>query len=453
MISKILGLVILLPLLSVSQTVDIKVNVLQSVANEAKLYRYHRGEPQLIDSSAPSAPGLFQFTLQPGYLPGLYRVVVGQNVTFNVVVSDEPVVDINTVVFAPNDSLRSEGSLGNQLYWEYLRYKDRQRQQIWHIQSLLDFYPDSLLIYQMLSAESWRLQQELYDFAASIFDQYPGMLATCYIMLEQPPVVPLELKGDAQRKALLDIWWRDVNLNCLPIAHSPGLIRRLWGYIELLIDENLDKEEQGQVFIDGITSLLTMEMDPNVRVILRDAVVEGMLGTDYYEVAEFFQTSALADLRPLVDQKQVNKRKKGEPRVRVGETAYDFFVTLEDGNRIKLSKLDAEFKLVLFWSSWCKYCLESMPDIIEVYKNYRDNGLEVISISVDDDEEPWNTHVKGYNAGWVEMREPFLIEASLYRMYDVHETPKMFLLSRDLTILSRPNNPRQLEVRLRRLAR
>jgi len=78
---------------------------------------------ELIDSVYFTSPGVFQFTLHPGYQQGLYKVNIGKGISLDVVVGGEPLIDVSTVVYAPNDSLKSIHSKENALYWEYLNVK------------------------------------------------------------------------------------------------------------------------------------------------------------------------------------------------------------------------------------------------------------------------------------------------------------------------------------------
>jgi len=67
------------------------------------------------------------------------------------------------------------------------------------------------------------------------------------------------------------------------------------------------------------------------------------------------------------------------------KSAPDF--TLEDasGARIKLSKFKGEVVLLNFWATWCHGCQTEIPWFIEYDDKYRENGLAIIGVSMDDD--------------------------------------------------------------------
>lgn len=62
-------------------------------------------------------------------------------------------------------------------------------------------------------------------------------------------------------------------------------------------------------------------------------------------------------------------------------------VTLTDGRALTGDSLRGKVVLVNFWATWCPYCRKEKPVIDDFWKDYRDRGFEVVSISVDDPPE------------------------------------------------------------------
>lgn len=59
--------------------------------------------------------------------------------------------------------------------------------------------------------------------------------------------------------------------------------------------------------------------------------------------------------------------------------------TLKDLNGTNISLSDYEGKVLFlnFWATWCPPCRAEIPDFIEVYDEYKDKGLEILGISLD----------------------------------------------------------------------
>ena len=62
-------------------------------------------------------------------------------------------------------------------------------------------------------------------------------------------------------------------------------------------------------------------------------------------------------------------------------------VTLTDGRELTSESLHGKVVLVNFWATWCPYCRKEKPAIDAFWRDTRDRGFEVVSISVDDSSE------------------------------------------------------------------
>ena len=74
----------------------------------------------------------------------------------------------------------------------------------------------------------------------------------------------------------------------------------------------------------------------------------------------------------------------GAPAYAEDTPAPDF--TLRDIHKKKVSLSDYQGKVVLinFWATWCQPCQAEMPHLEELYKKYKDDGFEVLAISIDE---------------------------------------------------------------------
>ncbi len=76
------------------------------------------------------------------------------------------------------------------------------------------------------------------------------------------------------------------------------------------------------------------------------------------------------------------------------EAAPDFALKDAKGNTVELKKLKGKVVVVNFWATWCGPCRAEIPGMVKVYDKYKDQGLEVVGISLDE-------------GGWDDIR-PFL---------------------------------------------
>lgn len=65
-------------------------------------------------------------------------------------------------------------------------------------------------------------------------------------------------------------------------------------------------------------------------------------------------------------------------------TATDFTVTLLDGETFRLSEQKGRVVLMNIWATWCGPCLDETPDLVELYEEYREQGLTILGVSIDE---------------------------------------------------------------------
>jgi len=54
-----------------------------------------------------------------------------------------------------------------------------------------------------------------------------------------------------------------------------------------------------------------------------------------------------------------------------------------DFKLVSLSDYRGKIVLLDFWATWCKSCQEEIPIFIDLYDQYRDQGFEMVGISID----------------------------------------------------------------------
>jgi peroxiredoxin len=68
--------------------------------------------------------------------------------------------------------------------------------------------------------------------------------------------------------------------------------------------------------------------------------------------------------------------------------APDFSLPDLTGQRLNLSSYRGKVVLLDFWATWCDPCRDEIPHFVELQDRYRDQGLQIIGVSMDDGPEP-----------------------------------------------------------------
>lgn len=66
-----------------------------------------------------------------------------------------------------------------------------------------------------------------------------------------------------------------------------------------------------------------------------------------------------------------------------GDKAPNFTLENMQGEKVSLSDYEGKVVLIDFWATWCPPCREEIPHFNELYEEYKDQGLEVLGVSLD----------------------------------------------------------------------
>ena len=67
-----------------------------------------------------------------------------------------------------------------------------------------------------------------------------------------------------------------------------------------------------------------------------------------------------------------------------GSAAPDFELKTLDGKPVKLSSFRGKAVLLNFWATWCGPCKVETPWLVDFYKQYQPQGLEIVGVAMDD---------------------------------------------------------------------
>jgi thiol-disulfide isomerase/thioredoxin len=117
---------------------------------------------------------------------------------------------------------------------------------------------------------------------------------------------------------------------------------------------------------------------------------------------------------------------------------------LKDMNNAPVRFADFKGKVVLlnFWATWCGPCKTEIPAFVQLYSEYKDKGLVIAGISIDDSPETLRPFAKEWKMQYPILLMQSDIEDAYGPFYGV---PTSYLLARDGTICTKHIGPASKE--------
>ena len=116
------------------------------------------------------------------------------------------------------------------------------------------------------------------------------------------------------------------------------------------------------------------------------------------------------------------------PAAEVGKPAPDFRLPDLAGEEVNLSDFEGKPVLLNFWAGWCRPCKEEMPYLQQVYEEWSDRGLVVLTVNLGDSRSEVNRFMQSNR-----LSLPVLLDTkqSLAQKYNVASIPTTFFIDKD----------------------
>lgn len=142
----------------------------------------------------------------------------------------------------------------------------------------------------------------------------------------------------------------------------------------------------------------------------------------------------------------------------VGTKFKDFTMSDINGNKHSLSEFIGKGKqgrkhyvLVDFWASWCRPCMMELPNVKNNWNMYRDQGFEVVGISLDSDPNAWKETVRSNGYDWTQLSDFAGFDSPTAELYGVEYIPWNILIDEDGTIVAANLRDQELSAKLKEI--
>ena len=121
-----------------------------------------------------------------------------------------------------------------------------------------------------------------------------------------------------------------------------------------------------------------------------------------------------------------------------GAATFDFVLKDQNNQPVKLAEYKGKVVIVNFWATWCGPCKIEIPDFVKLYADYKEKGLVIVGISIDDSPEQLQSFMREFKMNYpvVQMRPE--VEDAWGPFYGY---PTSFVVARDGSICTKHLGP------------
>ncbi len=426
---------------------------------------YYYGKIKALADSADldaNSAGAFQ---GKDPLPGGVYFIVSPNRTilFELLIDSQQHFSISADTTNLPASVVFTGSPDNSIFQAYTRFTNTRGTEIVAAQKELATVhagEDSVRLREKMRQLNIEIQQYREDLAA----KYPhSLLVTLFQAMKEPIVPPAAQQPGGKYDSLYAYrffkshYWDHISFTDERLTRTPVFEPRLDKYFKDLVPPEADsiEKEVDRMLLEARVSkpmfqylmVYFVQKYINPEYMGQDAVFvhlfEKYINTGQ---TEFF-TEKYRDF--------INKRAYSLMANLIGQPAANLEMVDTAGTPRPLYAVNAPFIVLCFWDPTCGHCKEVVPKVDSMFQaKWKKEGIKVYGVMVDGGREAWLQFIKDHNLkDWTHVYETKAHQDSVeaagqagYRqLYDVYQTPILYLLDKDKRIIAKKLSYQQVE--------
>lgn len=143
------------------------------------------------------------------------------------------------------------------------------------------------------------------------------------------------------------------------------------------------------------------------------------------ELLDFFDSYIPTNFQHSEYGMFLRDRLEANLNVKEGEKAPLFASVGYLGDSIILENFKGKYVLIDFWATWCIPCMEKIPELKKIRREYDSSLLQIISVSYDKDSIKCAKAIKDYNMNWVHIFN----DSKIINAYGDRPIPSLYLVN------------------------
>lgn len=415
-------------------TVDYTFAVSNLPENETvQLAYYLGGKTYIRHEFGSSVTGIFNYKADSVHR-GMYFLYFKQKGDLAQVIFNEPKFSMAIDYKDLLGSMKVDGSIENQVYYNYLRYLNQQRKAIELINK-----EEGLAEIQKTQKQNV-LDQEVKTKQKSIIEANPNTLVAAFIQASLEPEIPNSPARLSEAEAqdwrfyyYRDHYFDDFDLSNSSLLYTPVFQNKLNVYRNQLTPQEPDS------MIAMVNRLISLAEDNEEvkRYLIIDLVNEFArskvvcMDKVYVYMVDTYYASGVAD---WVDKDQLNKMLSRANSLRnnlCGVKAYNFKLTSASYEQVELNQIKADWTILVFLKSDCSHCDKVLLDLKSLEPTNAD--YKIVTIHQKGDQNWLNQLADFKNDKWLNLIDT-QGEIDWAKQYNLDSYPLVYVLDANKVI-------------------
>ena len=132
----------------------------------------------------------------------------------------------------------------------------------------------------------------------------------------------------------------------------------------------------------------------------------------------------------------------------IGKMAPDFSAKTPQGAVVSLKQSLGKVTIVDFWASWCGPCRKENPNVVALYNEFHEKGLNIIGVSLDKDLNKWNEAIAKDKITWTQVSNLKEWQDPIAKLYGVEQIPTTFILDASGVVIAKDLSGEELRAKL-----